>query len=403
MFNFTDESKNENLLNVYYAGFDSNGLPFSESKKKILKTLKEQSIYLKALALIVDKIIIPPSFYFYFIHLIKINSAEKGLNTIKDLYQAGILVSAMYQNMNSTCDFIEHKRQTGTEEDKFFIKISSIELENLFKEMPLFHRDTKIQSQGFSEKLVSNIYSQKDFSYFDEEIIKNIQFHNDINILNREIIFNLLEKNNHKINKSKYRKIYYYTNKAYYKQGALTYDAIISLVNAERYSIFQLDLFEQNRNSILIGYDPTVIIEILSLFNINEVMIQEISIKDLLTIRNSKIYNKFKNEYYSFAITLQSLTSISREKLEKIRKDIIIKFSQNVNYNNKYDTHEQLVLSGLLGVTGFFVIPVVGALLGFIPNLLAKNDISISNYVTYKFDKHNDVFKKFIKEIKTQT
>jgi len=220
---------------------------------------------------------------------------------------------------------------------------------------------------------------------------------------NREIIFNLLEKNNHKINKSKYRKIYYSTNKAYYKQGALTYDAIISLVNAERYSIFQLDLFEQNRNSILIGYDPTVIIEILSLFNINEIMIQEISIKDLLAIRNSKIYNKFKNEYYSFAITLQSLTSVSREKLEKIRKDIIIKFSQNVNYNNKYDTHEQLVLSGALGVTGFFVIPVVGALLGFIPNLLAKNDISISNYVSYKFDKHNDVFKKFIEEIKTQT
>jgi uncharacterized membrane protein SpoIIM required for sporulation len=74
-----------------------------------------------------------------------------------------------------------------------------------------------------------------------------------------------------------------------------------------------------------------------------------------------------------------------------------------VNYDNKYVTYEEVALSGALGITGFFVIPVVGAILGFVPTLLSKSGLSISNYVSNKLDKHNDIFKKFIEEIKIQT
>jgi hypothetical protein len=318
MLNSLNELQNKNLINVYYAGLDYQGLPFGESQNIITKSLHKQSIYLKALALISDKIIVPPSFYFYFTYLIKKNSNEKGLDTIKDLYQAGILISAMYENMNNSCDFIEHKLHAGTSNDKALIKNSYSELKNLFKEIPLIRRNTKIQSQGFSEKLILDISKQKKFVFYDEELIKSIKFHNDNNILERETIFEILNQTNNKINKTKYRKIYYSTNKAYYKQGSVTYNAIISLLNAERYSIFQLESFSQNKNSILIGYDPTVILEILSLFNINETMIEALNIKDLVSIRNSKIYTKFKQEYYDFAINLQNLTSVSKEKLEKI-------------------------------------------------------------------------------------
>lgn len=403
MLKFLDELHNQNLINVYYAGLDYQSLPFKESQKNIIKSLYKQSIYLKALALITDKIIIPPSFYFYFTHLIKINSNEKGLDTIKDMYQSGILISAMYENMNNSCDFIEHKLQTGTLADKELIKSSYTELQNLFKEIPLIHRNTKIQSQGFSEKLISEVIEQKKFTFFDEKLVNKIKFYNDINILERETIFDILNEHQYKINKAKYRTIYYSTNKAYYMQGAITYNAIISLVDADRYSIFKSDFFSQNRNSILIGYDPTVILELLSLFNISEAMIDNMEIKDLISIRKTKIHKKFKQEYYNFAINIQELTTVSKEKLARIRRNIIMKFSQIVNYDKKFDTIEELAWASALGIAGFFVVPVFGAILGFAPTLLSKSGLSISNYISSKLDEHNDAFKKFIEEIKIQT
>ena len=163
------------------------------------------------------------------------------------------------------------------------------------------------------------------------------------------------------------------------------------------------DFFSQNRNSILIGYDPTVILELLSLFNISETMIENMEIKDLVSIRNTKIHKKFKQEYYNFAINIQELTTISKEKLAIIRKNIIMKFSQIVNYDKKFDTIEELAWAGALGIAGFFVVPVFGAILGFAPTLLSKSGLSISNYISSKLDEHNDIFKKFIEEIKIQT
>ena len=49
---------------VYYAGLDDIALPFGELLRVIPESPERHAVYLKALSLVVDHVVIPPSFYF---------------------------------------------------------------------------------------------------------------------------------------------------------------------------------------------------------------------------------------------------------------------------------------------------------------------------------------------------
>ncbi len=407
-------SENQSELNIYYAGLDNYSLPLGDGEKLISETSLLQIKYLKALCLVSDKIIVPPSFYLYWVGA---NKSRKNLKELADLYQAGFIKSAVHSSMASSSDFLKYKLEYGTKDDINLTKNNILDLDYLFSEMPLSKRDVTKQSGGFKEQIISDIEMSYKSSYYKEFIINSIKNKTSVNgvVASREEINNLhysaYSKN--KISKHELRQYYYTTNKCYYHQGAITYDGVISILDAHRYSILGKPLFEST-NGILLGYDPQVIMGILNSFGITSRFIDNLSISEIRNIRESSSFQSFKSSYLIFSQELQKINlnigNISKKKLNKIqelfRQEFMSQyFDQRVVYTkgmNKWAFSEMSVFSLALGGVGFFVIPVIGAALGALPIALWKSGVTpkIGGYVVDRLYENQTSFYTFIRELR---
>ncbi len=398
---------------IYYAGLDNESLPFLEGEKQVEITVNDQILFLKALSLVADYIVIPPSFFFYWS---SIHRDSKILETVLNLFQADIVLSPIYTSMNMGIDFLEHKMWHGSTQDRGIITDHKKLLSPFFRKLPVFHRNVHIQSGGFKQFLsseFSNIQSPPPVRKRVNRLIldpKNKEVQISRAQIYRELGYSL---NYEGLKKHQYRKYYYATNRSYYKQGGITYEAVISIVGAERYSVLGKELFSE-KHGILIAYDPMVILGIFESMGISKALINRLSIEDLIEIRKSSIFAVFREAYYSFALTLQELALstnriskafIFNSKSEFTKKFISRYFTEEVlfrKYTSNWNIGEMTFFALALGTVGFFVIPVVGAVLGVVPILLYKLDLTpkMFNVVIEKITEKEIPFFLFINELR---
>lgn len=398
---------------IYYAGLDNEGLPFSEGEKQIEFTANDQVLFLKALSLVADYIVIPPSFFFYWS---SIHRNSKILETLLHLFQAGIVLSPIYSSMNMGTDFLEHKMWYGSVQDRNLITYNKKLLGPFFRNLPVFHRDVLIQSGGFKHFLASefsNLESPPPVRKRINGLILDSKS-KEVQVSRTQIFRGLNYSLNYEgLKRHQYRKYYYATNRSYYKQGGITYEAAISMVGAERYSVLGKELFSE-KQGILIAYDPLVILGIFESMGISKSMINRLSVEGLLDIRGSKIFPVFREAYYSFALTLQKLalsasriskTLIFNSKSEFTQKFISRYFSEEIHFRKyalRWNLGEMTFFALALGTVGFFVIPIVGAALGAVPIVLYKLNLTpkLSNIVIEKISDKEMPFFLFINELR---
>src|SRR3989304_7229691 len=143
-------------VTLYYAGLDSDSLPFLEGARLVKKSSTSQIAYLKALALVTDNIVVPPSFYFYWANT---HRNQNLFSLLLELYKAGIVVSPIYTSMNMGTDFLEQKLYQGSSSDRTLIQANRDTLIPFFRSMPVFHRDVRRQSSGYKELFTKQIVS----------------------------------------------------------------------------------------------------------------------------------------------------------------------------------------------------------------------------------------------------
>src|SRR3990172_12831077 len=104
--------KNKNV--IYYAGLDEKGLPFHESARKILGLSIKNITYLKALSLVADHVVVPPTFFFFCI------PAEEGRvyhKQLLPLFSERHVLTTVYGGLNKTRDFLALKKEKGFEDE----------------------------------------------------------------------------------------------------------------------------------------------------------------------------------------------------------------------------------------------------------------------------------------------
>lgn len=401
-------------VNIYYAGLDNYSLPLGDGEKLISVSSSKQVDYIKLLCLVADEVIVPPSFYFYWVGTAK---KPKQMSLLMDLYQAGFVSSAVHSTMSESKDFLAHKLIYGTKEDKSYISANKQVLDELFSEIPLTKRNVAVQSGGFREKVEGEILRAYRDSRYRESLLTKLGTETPRGgvIASREEV-NILHYIAHDqglISKHELRKYYYTTNKCYYHQGAITYNSIISILDAHRYTILGKHLFE-TKHGILLGYDPQVIEGILNSFGITDRVISSLSTQEILKIRSSEVFGEFKSAYNEFSRELQRVSvlvnGLSKEKL--IQAQIIFReeflsryFSQKHEYEKSmghWAFGEMTVFALALGAVGFFVIPVVGAILGFLPILLWKSGLTpkLGGFVVNQITDAKTAFYKFVTELR---
>jgi hypothetical protein len=226
------------------------------------------------------------------------------------------------------------------------------------------------------------------------------------------IIYKFLDSK--RISKSEFRKIFYSSNSAYYKQGALTYGSNISIVGAENYSILGKKLYGSD-NGILLAYDPLLLLMIFKFFDISEHAINLLTIEDLCKIRNTKEFHSFKKSYRDFSVALQQIelktSRLSVNQLDRVKDELLTNFIQTYleeqgiysNQKNKWNLSESLLFSYISGAIGFVVLPIWGAVTGFVPIVLQKSGITpkLSDFIIDRITEKETSFYQFIKAIKS--
>lgn len=397
-------------IGIYYAGLDNHSLPFGDGEKLISRTSSKQISYIKLLCLVSDEVIIPPSFYLYWAGSFR-NSNQ--LSQLMDLYQAGFVSSSVHSTMSESKDFLMYKLIYGSSSDICNVISNKKILDELFTKIPLTKRDVTIQSCGFQEKIATEILNGYPESRYREVLLKKIASKTSVSgvVVSREEL-NILHHTAHNrglINKHEMRQYYYSTNKCYYHQGALTYNSIISLVDAHKYSILGKNLFE-SKHGILLGYDPQVIGGILNCFGITDKIINSLSVQDIFKIKEAKAFSEFKVAYSEFARELQRIfvlvNGLSKEKILKfqisLREEFLSDYFCQKNEYEKSMEHwsfgEMTVFGLALGGVGFFVTPIIGAILGFLPILLWKTGLTpkLGGFIVNQIFESKTAFYQFI-------
>jgi len=213
-----------------------------------------------------------------------------------------------------------------------------------------------------------------------------------------------------------YRRYYYAANRSYYQQGAITHNAVISLLGAERYSILGQDAFASDRG-VLIAYDPLVLMGILESLGISQRTVAGISTDDLITIRQATSFAAFRDSYFEFALALQELSvhvnRLSRNVLlelsHRIQSGAVSRvFSEEMMFLDRqrlWNVGEMTFFAVALGVVGFFVVPLIGALLGTIPIVLYRFGLTpkLSDFVISRLAEKQLPFCVFVRELREVT
>lgn len=403
----------EDRFTVYFAGMDGNSLPFSEGKRLVRKTSPDQLTYLKALALVSDYIVVPPSFYFLW------TNAHRNpdlLRQLTELYDASIIISPIYSSMNVGTDFLEEKLSCASAPERVLMQEIRRLLAPFFRHIPVLHRDVVKQSAGYRNLFMdelSSLHISSPTKRSVRRIVRSPQY--DEVLLSRERLQNHLRRrlNAGKMNRRDFRRCFYATNRAYYQQGACTYDAVVSLVRAERYSVLKQSAFS-TRSGILLAYDPTVLLGILAGVGIPRAVIERLSADDIKAIKSASIFPVFRDAYLHFATTLQEVIlrnqrvsqrvlSESKGQLQEQAISRIIREGKVYSAKKRWWNIGEMSAFALgLGAVGFAVTPLFGAILGAVPILTYSLDLTprLSDYVISQIAARELPFYIFVQELR---
>lgn len=406
-----------NRVSVYYAGFDNKSLPFTEGTALAKARADSQVVYLKALALVADRVIVPPSTYFSWVAF---NQNRRDIEELNDLHESGIVVATVHDGMSCSPDYLGFKESKGPFDERAFIREESVALLDLFAHIPLARRDAAIESRDFQQELIREFYAQQITNDAQESLMIDLERGRlDPGLTHRDTVLALLRHyhSSRRLPVREYRKYYYAANKAYYVTGALHHEAYIAMPGAERYSAFGRvgrDLFTGPGYHILIGYDPCVLLRLLGLLGISESCIRSLSANDLLELRRTQTFTEFKHRYLEFVLELQNLDHafrrISRSSLAALRDKIEEEFLRHyrneikagASIKGKYALSEMLFISAALGTLGFVIVPWAGALLGLLEPawILVGGTERVGDLVRQRLRAKRDQFSLFVRELK---
>ena len=376
----------ENFIVSYYAGLDYKSLPFNKSAKQIYKHPDIHIAYLSALSLVVDYIVLPPSFNLFWSSS---NLSKYSRKKLIDLYQSGILISPIYKGMNTGTNFLDYKLSNVPKNERETIMKVYPFLHNLFSEIPVFHRNIKHQSHGFREKVLHEFSGYRDNSAFYSNIIKPfLKPENEEIEISRDRLFLYLAflLRNKKITKAEYAELYLKINKAYYIQGAQTHESYISLLNTKYFNKFEKSLYI-GKSNLLIGYDPNILLSIFNSLGISAKLIYKLSINDILKLREPIHFTPFKKLYNDLSVEMQRITFLSRLNqidLNKLSNNLIskleIEYKKESLYIDKFKYNYRLIealfyLSASTGV-GLLISDILSYLIGASGALLLINNTS---------------------------
>lgn len=399
-----------NCVVVYHAGLDAEDMRPYGRDDLLAEELKTQLIHIKALSLLVDYIIIPPGFFIFWSN---VTYAKNFFRQIIDLYINNIILSPVYEGMNSPINFLEYKSRHGNQHDKQFINNNLKILNEFFREMPLFHRNVKTQSKGFHGILEDEIYRHQFSNQFKDDFSHSMDTSEAGILASRSKLISRYKTllSNEFITKEEYRAIYNYINKAYYIQGASTYESVISIPKSERFISKSKELFKETYG-ISLGYDPLTILNLLKPYGITKDFLISLPVKWILKFRNTKAFHNFKLSYKEIASYVQQISinvsgltnhqlKLARERLEQ---DFYSKYNvQQIHFQATKSNIEfgiDIALSYMLGAIGFLINPLTAAILGFSPLILNIKSEAFTNYlIDIFYEKEDDLF-KYIKSLK---
>ena len=383
----------ENSIVAYYAGLDYKSLPFNRSSQQIYNCPDIHIAYLTALSLVVDYIVLPPSFNLFWSSSKLSNYSRKKLI---DLYQARIIISPIYKGMNKGTSFLNYKLSSAPKNEYNKIKNIYPILYNLFSEIPVFHRNITHQSHGFKAKVLHEFKDYKDDLVLYREIIKPfLKPENDAIAISRDRLFFYLLSllKNNKISESNYIKLYLKINKAYYVQGAQTHNSYISLLNTKLFNKFEKGLYVRKSNMI-VGYDPNVILAIFNSLGISARLLYRLNINDILKLRKPAHFEPFKNLYNDLSVEIQRFAFIAKSdqvNLVGLSTNLINALDNEYKKGEKslskkkynYKIVEALLYLSLSTGVGILISDILSYLIGATSVLLMINEKSdkISDYI----------------------
>jgi len=406
----------KNIEVVYYAGLDPIGPHVLKGRSNY--NINQQVVFLKALGLVLDHIVVPPTFFFPAFPFD--GQPAPFIKDLIELYQCNILSSPVHSGMTSSYDFLIVKEGHGSRFDRKYIKNRKKNLSLLFKNMPLLHRDVHVQSNRFNYLLEQQVVKFRNIDWLQRifESAYAMEEMEQIKI-SRDSILELAKQQliNQNISKSQFDKLYQMTMSMYYAAGAETYYADISTVNSEIFNSLGVDRFSSNSQRILVGYEPVVLLNIFKAHGISETMIKSLSIHDISLFRSTDVFRRFVKKYKEFSEQLQSCLSTYKKPtqslLQQLKTDILIKFCQQRNrafeirksYSFWHEARLGFYIGIFSGVAGFMVSPLIGAILALIPPALyaIKAQDKLINYMVDRIASSETVFDDYIQDLKYLT
>lgn len=359
---------NGQRTSVYYAALDAEAFPSWDRRSKEKINEIEQVAYIKALSLLVDNIVIPPS---YLIRLITDKSSYGELQrTFGEFIENKSILTSVYQGMASPVDFVDMKANEGDEKERaeFGKKLDQAKL--LYKSMPFIDRNVKAQVSGFKNRVLDGIrgsISLDDDS--KEQVICALECEERRGKLRfgRALIIKVIGEL--RLPKKHYRAVYYIMNAEYYKGGAIASESDIACVNAHEYSVLGSAIFTDDMNALLVGYDPELFVYVLGCHSITKNEIAALSYKDIEALRNSDIFSEFIDDYNKLIANMQKIeiaeNTFGKEYLLELRykmaRDILARFKAEEKYLSSLLLKEDFGVALVLGGLGFVLGGPIGA------------------------------------------
>ena len=412
-------------LVVYYAGLDYKSAPFGESEAVLSRIWRGHCLFLKALSLVADHVVIPPTFFFYSCPLSPTVTVRTYVNELAPLFDGRVLLSPVYSGLGETIEFLDLKQEWGSPSERRLIEQRRASLETLFAQVPLLHREVSMQSAGFEQEFVqqsrllrSRTTRQKAAELLERAI--EAQIYGDVS-LSRGAVITSLDVNLRKgaITKREYRTLYYAMNRAYYYAGTSTYlDARISMLDAVKHTPMLRSFLTGDSPRMLVAYDPQVVLEVLNAHGISNEDLDLLPSRRILQIRSRPEFAAFRDRYAEFARLTQDAVSatsgLTRVKVDALRTGFLAEFKQEhkaerdafVRRRTAWTRVVDVIITALGGVVGGVIAgpeqrllgAVVGAV-GLLPPAIGLAD-KVADRLVDRLGGGEDSFHRFLRSLR---
>ena len=359
----------KNKTSVYYSGLDYRAFPWDDMKIRFNFDKRTHLVYLKVLALLVDHVAIPPTFLIYGMEPDDKN--EQFLRSVSEMFDSKTFVTAVHSSMNNPKDFFEYKLNQGDTYEKILFSTRQNESQNFFNNIPLLHRDINSMSSNFKDMLIENINKISDRTVNEEKkehIFKEIQNAEKVGevSLSRSAFIDILDNKKIGLTKNQYRACYYAMNNAYYTSGAQTYYSDIACLSVEEYSVLGKEIFESEKNKVIIGYDPILFFSVLKCHNITSEEIYNLTQNEIDKLKKDSRFKHFIVQYRIYVDLLQQVelevTGWSKQKIRNFKLNLITEIE------NRFHTEQLKLTKWALreDIGSGFLTTILGGVLGLI-------------------------------------